>query len=108
MRHQFSAVSLVYISYFRSIGIHIILIILILSQFTPICVSKNLSNAPAQILNQLRHFLLLDTFSYKSLIVISHKSNFYKKETKCLIVKTCGLLSYSSRVQCITLILTCI
>ena len=32
--------------------------ILIFSQFTPMYVSKNLSNAPAQVLTQLRHWMI--------------------------------------------------
>ena len=37
-----------------------VLTTLIFSQFTPIYVPKNLSNAPAQVLTQLRHWTQMD------------------------------------------------
>ena len=39
------------------------------------------------------HSLVLDTFSYKLPLVIIRKWSFYKKETRCLISETRGLLS---------------
>ena len=45
---------------------YIILITLIFSQFTPIYVPKNLSNAPVQVLSQLHHWFCREMLYYHS------------------------------------------
>ena len=57
MRHQNSYVCLVCISYSDQYKLQEVYYInhIDFSQFTPMCVPKNLSNAPAQVLIQLRH-----------------------------------------------------
>ena len=66
MKHQFSYVSLVYMSYSSiEIGKNVLLIILIFSQFTPMYVPKSLSNASAEVLTQLRHYLCILSIVFK-------------------------------------------
>ena len=47
------------------IGKNVLIIILIFSQFTPMYVPKSLSNASAQVLTQLRHYLCILSIVFK-------------------------------------------